>query len=164
RAACGAWSTRATLAASRCFSTSCTTTSDRRGNTSPTTGRISRIRTHAPGAPARAARRVHVVPASHDNDRRLVLPTSAGGLGLDAVWSDDFRHALHRALTGETAGYYADFGGDHHIARVISQGFSFQGETAAYWGRPRGTPSADLPGDHFVIFLQNHDQVGNRPQ
>jgi maltooligosyltrehalose trehalohydrolase len=105
-----------------------------------------------------------VVAESHDNDRRLVLPTSAGGLGLDAVWSDDFHHALHRALTGETAGYYADFGGDHHIARVISQGFSFQGETSDYWGRPRGTPSADLPGDHFVIFLQNHDQVGNRPQ
>jgi maltooligosyltrehalose trehalohydrolase len=105
-----------------------------------------------------------VVAESHDNDRRLILPTSAGGLGLDAVWSDDFHHALHRALTGETAGYYADFGGDHHIARVITQGFSFQGEASDYWGRPRGTPSADLPGDRFVIFLQNHDQVGNRPQ
>jgi maltooligosyltrehalose trehalohydrolase len=116
------------------------------------------------GEAARVGRRVHVVAESHDNDRRLVLPTSAGGLGLDAVWSDDFHHAMHRALTGETEGYYADFAGDHHIARVITQGFSFQGEASAYWGQPRGTPSADLPGDHFVIFLQNHDQVGNRPQ
>jgi maltooligosyltrehalose trehalohydrolase len=116
------------------------------------------------GEAARVGRRVHVVAESHDNDRRLVLPTSAGGLGLDAVWSDDFHHAMHRALTGETEGYYADFAGDHHIARVITQGFSFQGEASAYWGRPRGTPSADLSGDHFVIFLQNHDQVGNRPQ
>jgi maltooligosyltrehalose trehalohydrolase len=113
---------------------------------------------------ARVGRRVHVVAESHDNDRRLVLPTSAGGIGLDAVWSDDFHHSLHRALTGETAGYYADFGGDHHLARAIAQGFSFQGEPSDYWGRPRGTPSADLPGDRFVIFLQNHDQVGNRPQ
>ena len=116
------------------------------------------------GEAARVGRRVHVVAESHDNDRRLVLPTHAGGLGLDAVWSDDFHHALHRMLTGETAGYYADFGGDHHIARVIAQGFSFQGEASEYWGGPRGTPSADLPGDHFVICLQNHDQVGNRPQ
>jgi maltooligosyltrehalose trehalohydrolase len=116
------------------------------------------------GEAARVGRRVHVVAESHDNDRRLVLPTSAGGLGLDAVWSDDFHHALHRTLTGETAGYYRDFGGDHHLSRAIAQGFSFQGEPSEYWDRPRGTPSADLPGDRFVIYLQNHDQVGNRPQ
>jgi len=116
------------------------------------------------GEAARLGRRVHVVAESHDNDRRLVLPTSAGGLGLDAVWSDDFHHTLHRTLTGETAGYYVDFGRDNHLERVIAQGFAFQGEPSEYWGRPRGTPSADLPGDRFVIFLQNHDQVGNRAQ
>ena len=116
------------------------------------------------GEAARLGRRVHVVGESHDNDRRLVLPTSAGGLGLDAVWSDDFHHALHRQLTGETTGYYVDFGGDHHLERAIAQGFAFQGEPSEYWERPRGTPSADLPGDRFVICLQNHDQVGNRAQ
>ena len=116
------------------------------------------------GEAARVGRRVHVVAESHDNDRRLVLPTSEGGLGLDAVWSDDFHHALHRTLTGETAGYYRDFAGDHHLARAIAEGFTFQGEPSEHWGRPRGTPSADLPGDRFVIYLQNHDQVGNRPQ
>jgi maltooligosyltrehalose trehalohydrolase len=105
-----------------------------------------------------------VIAESHDNDRRLVLPTSEGGLGLDAVWSDDFHHALHRKLTGETVGYYGDFGEDHHLARVLTQGFAFQGEPSGYWGRARGTPSADLPGDRFVVYLQNHDQVGNRPQ
>ena len=116
------------------------------------------------GEAARVGRRVHVVAESHDNDRRLVLPTSAGGLGLDAVWSDDFHHALHRQLTGETAGYYVDFGAEHLLERAITQGFAFQGEPSEYWGRPRGTPSADLPGDRFVICLQNHDQVGNRAQ
>jgi len=113
---------------------------------------------------ARLGRRVHVVAESHDNDRRLVLPTSAGGVGLDAIWSDDFHHTLHRTLTGESAGYYVDFGGENHLERVITQGFAFQGEPSEYWGRPRGTPSTDLPGDRFVIFLQNHDQVGNRAQ
>ncbi len=112
----------------------------------------------------RAGRRVHVVAESHDNDRRLVLPVGAGGLGLDAVWSDDFHHALHRRLTGETVGYYADFAGEHHLPRALAEGFAFQGEPSAYWGRPRGTPSADLGAERFVIFIQTHDQIGNRPR
>jgi maltooligosyltrehalose trehalohydrolase len=111
-----------------------------------------------------AGRRVHVIAESHDNDRRLVLPAAEGGLGLDAIWSDDFHHALHHRLTGETAGYYADFTVDHHLPRAIAEGFAFQGEPSTYWGRSRGTPSRDLPADRFVIFVQNHDQVGNRAQ
>ncbi len=113
---------------------------------------------------ARAERRVHVTAESHDNDRRLVLPVADGGLGLDGLWSDDFHHALHHRLTGETVGYYADFADDHHLPRAIAEGFSFQGEPSAYWRRNRGTASADLPAERFVIFVQNHDQVGNRAQ
>jgi len=113
---------------------------------------------------ARAGRPVHVIAESHDNDRRLVLPPAEGGLGLDAVWSDDFHHALHRRLTGEAVGYYADFGGASALARALAEGFAFQGEPSAYWRRPRGTPSADLPAERFVIAVQTHDQVGNRPR
>src|SRR3989442_1172373 len=113
---------------------------------------------------ARAGRRAHVIAESHDNDRRLVLAPAEGGLGLDALWSDDFHHALHHRLTGETAGYYVDFTGDHHLPRAIAEGFAFQGEPSQYWGRRRGTASLDLPADRFVIFVQNHDQVGNRAQ
>ena len=113
---------------------------------------------------ARAGRRVHVFAESHDNDRRLVLGTAEGGLGLDAIWSDDLHHALHHRLTAETASYYGDFTGDHHLPRAIAEGFAFQGEPSRYWGRQRGTASRDLPADRFVIFVQNHDQVGNRPQ
>jgi len=110
----------------------------------------------------RLGRPVHVVAESHDNDRNLVLAAAEGGIGLDAVWSDDFHHALHAHLTGETNGYYSDFGAPRHIARAIEQGFAFQGEESVYFGRARGTPSADLPGDRFIISVQNHDQVGNR--
>src|SRR2546428_4560724 len=113
---------------------------------------------------ARAGRRVHVIAESHDNDRRLVLAPAEGGLGLDALWSDDFHHALHHRLTGETAGYYVDFTGDHHLPRAIAEGFAFQGEPSRYWGRRRGTASRDLPADRLVIYVQNHDQVGNRAQ
>jgi maltooligosyltrehalose trehalohydrolase len=107
-------------------------------------------------------RPVHVVVESHDNDRRLVLPTAQRGLGLDGIWADDFHHALHVRLTGEQSGYYMDFTAPEALPRAISDGFTFQGERSEYFGHARGTPSADVPGDHFVICTQNHDQVGNR--
>jgi maltooligosyltrehalose trehalohydrolase len=107
-------------------------------------------------------RPAHVIAESHDNDRNLVRRPAEGGIGLDAVWSDDFHHALHTLLTRESAGYYADFGAPGQLARAIEEGFAFQGERSPYFGRERGTPSADLPGERFVICTQNHDQVGNR--
>jgi maltooligosyltrehalose trehalohydrolase len=109
-------------------------------------------------------RPVHVVAESHDNDRRLVLPTAKGGLGLDAVWADDFHHALHVRLTGERGGYYVDFATPTALPRALAEGFAFQGEPSEYFSRARGTPSVDLAAEHFVICVQNHDQVGNRAQ
>src|ERR1051325_6582073 len=109
-------------------------------------------------------RPAHVVVESHDNDRRLVLPTSDGGLGLDGIWADDFHHAVHVRLTGEHGGYYTDFQAKDVLPKAMVEGFEFQGEHSEYFGRERGTPSTDLAGDHFVICTQNHDQVGNRAQ
>ena len=109
-------------------------------------------------------RPAHIMAESHDNDRRIVLPPEAGGIGLDAVWSDDFHHALHVRLTGERGGYYADFTEPRRLPTALAEGFAFQGEYSEYFGRDRGTPSADLPGERFVICAQNHDQVGNRAQ
>jgi malto-oligosyltrehalose trehalohydrolase len=85
---------------------------------------------------------------------------------FDAQWNDDAHHVLHVLLTGEADGYYADYAGHpaERLARCLSQGFAYQGEPSAFRkGEPRGTPSADLPPTAFVMFLQNHDQVGNRP-
>jgi maltooligosyltrehalose trehalohydrolase len=109
-------------------------------------------------------RPLHIMAESHDNDRRIVLPAGEGGLGLDAVWSDDFHHALHVRLTGERGGYYGDFTDPKQLPRAIADGFAFQGEPSEYFGRKRGTPSSDLPGERFVFCVQNHDQVGNRAQ
>ncbi|MFK8330522.1 malto-oligosyltrehalose trehalohydrolase [Pseudomonas sp. BJa5] len=82
---------------------------------------------------------------------------------FDAQWNDDAHNALHVLLTDEAQGYYADFRHNpiHKLARCLSQGFAFQGEKDRN-GRPRGEPSAHLPPNAFVLFLQNHDQVGNR--
>src|SRR5213592_3638922 len=125
---------------------------------------LSEIATAAREEAGALGRPVHVMAESHDNDRRIVLPAAEGGLGLDAVWSDDFHHALHARLTGERGGYYADFTEPRRLPTALAEGFAFQGEYSEYFGRDRGTPSADLPGERFVICVQNHDQVGNRAQ
>lgn len=83
--------------------------------------------------------------------------------GFDAQWADDTHHCLHVMLTGEREGYYADYRDPARLlARCLAEGFAFQGEQSGYFGGPRGEPSGDLPTTSFVIFLQNHDQVGNR--
>jgi maltooligosyltrehalose trehalohydrolase len=82
---------------------------------------------------------------------------------MDAVWSDDFHHALHAYLTGEREGYYQDFGSKEQIVRALNEGFAFQGEPFKFWGgRKRGTPAAGIPLPAHVVCTQNHDQVGNR--
>ncbi|MCO7522365.1 MULTISPECIES: malto-oligosyltrehalose trehalohydrolase [unclassified Pseudomonas] len=83
--------------------------------------------------------------------------------GFDAQWNDDGHNALHVLLTGETEGYYADYKEQpiDQLARCLAEGFVFQGQPNRH-GTPRGEPSAHLPPTSFVLFLQNHDQVGNR--
>lgn len=80
-----------------------------------------------------------------------------------AEWNDDFHNAAHVIATGETDTYYADYAHREWLlfGRSLAEGFAYQGEPARD-GRPRGSPSADLPPVAFIDFLQNHDQVGNR--
>jgi maltooligosyltrehalose trehalohydrolase len=108
-------------------------------------------------------RHVHLVLENYENEAGYLEPRKNGGT-YAAQWNDDFHHAAHVLLTGEHNGYYADYARDpvHHLVRCLAEGFSYQGETSAYRGRPRGEPSAALPTCAFINFLQNHDQVGNR--
>ena len=71
---------------------------------------------------------------------------------------------MHSRLTGEKGGYYVDFADGKGLGRALAEGFAYQGEPSEYFGRARGTASADLGGERFVLCLQNHDQVGNRAQ
>ena len=105
-----------------------------------------------------------LIAESADNDPRLVTARAAGGIGLDAQWNDDFHHALHAAVTGEDSGYYLDYGSVEDIARAMSDGFVYQGEHSRFKERRHGAPSAALAPERFVIFAQNHDQIGNRPR
>ncbi|HYE21730.1 MAG TPA: malto-oligosyltrehalose trehalohydrolase [Tepidisphaeraceae bacterium] len=108
-------------------------------------------------------RRHHVVAESDLNDPRVILPGDRGGHGLDAQWADDFHHAVHALLTGETRGYYADYGAIHHVARAMESPFVYAGQFSPHRGRAHGAPvPTDLAGDRFVVCVQNHDQIGNR--
>ncbi|MFC7736799.1 malto-oligosyltrehalose trehalohydrolase [Roseomonas sp. GCM10028921] len=104
-------------------------------------------------------REVHLVLENEGNTASKLAP----GL-YDAQWNDDGHNTLHPLLTGEREGYYEDFADDgaRKLARVLAEGFLFQGEEMPHLHRPRGEPSAHLPPTAFVLFLQNHDQVGNR--
>jgi maltooligosyltrehalose trehalohydrolase len=85
--------------------------------------------------------------------------------GHDAQWADRSHHELHVLLTGEREGYYEDYADDpaKRLARCLAEGFAYQGEPSRHRdGAPRGTPSGELPPSAFVLFLQNHDQIGNR--
>ena len=107
-------------------------------------------------------RRVCVIAETDENDSRYTRAQKQGGYGLDAVWSDDFHHAVHAFFTGERRGYYQDFGDAQQIARALREGYVFQGEHFRFWNAPRGTPAQDVPLPANVICIQNHDQVGNR--
>jgi len=107
-------------------------------------------------------RKVYLIGESTANDARLIRPREQGGYGLDAQWNDEFHHSLHVLLTGEQAGYYQDFGHLRHLAKAFREGFVYSGEYSSYRQRRHGTSSRDIPAHRFVVFAQNHDQVGNR--
>jgi maltooligosyltrehalose trehalohydrolase len=107
-------------------------------------------------------RQVHLIAECDRNDIRTVQPADKGGYGFAAQWNDDFHHAVHTALTKETHGYYEDFGKVSQIARSLRSGYVYQGEYSNFRLRSHGSDSTGVSGDHFVVFTQNHDQIGNR--
>jgi maltooligosyltrehalose trehalohydrolase len=106
-------------------------------------------------------RKIYLIGESTANNARLIQDREKGGYGLDAQWNDDFHHALHVLLTGENTGYYRDFGNLQQLAKALTEGFIYSGEYSAFRKRCHGTSSRDIPAYRFVVFSQNHDQVGN---
>ncbi|HVL35964.1 MAG TPA: malto-oligosyltrehalose trehalohydrolase, partial [Burkholderiales bacterium] len=104
-------------------------------------------------------RHVHLVLENDANQARFL-----GEGRYDAQWNDDSHHAYHVLATGESDGYYGAYAEApaKHLARCLAEGFAYQGEVSPFSGEPRGEPSAHLPPERFVDFMQNHDQIGNR--
>lgn len=111
---------------------------------------------------ARQQRRIHCVAESDLNDTKVIRSTETGGLAFDAQWNDDFHHALHSLLTGEKKGYYADFGTLDDLAKAWRQGYVYDGRYSVARQRRHGNDPRHQPPGKFIVFSQNHDQVGNR--
>jgi maltooligosyltrehalose trehalohydrolase len=118
---------------------------------------------------AELAARIHalrpralVIAESGLNDPRVIRPVALGGFGCNAQWADDFHHALWALLTGERDGYYADFGSVAHLAKAFRRPFVYDGGYSRFRKRCFGAPADDRPIEQFIVFAQNHDQVGNR--
>ena len=97
------------------------------------------------------------------NSRNVLLSREEGGLGLGAVWADDFHHQLRSRLAGDDRSYFGDFEGSSvELAQTLRHNWLYRGHHSRHHGRPRGTEASDLPPHRFVWCIQNHDQVGNR--
>jgi maltooligosyltrehalose trehalohydrolase len=107
-------------------------------------------------------RAMYLIAESDLNNACLLYGHEQGGCSLDAQWSDDFHHALHALLTGETNGYYQDFGSMEDLAVSIREGWRYSGQYSRFRKRRHGNSPAGISPERFVVFAQNHDQVGNR--
>jgi maltooligosyltrehalose trehalohydrolase len=103
-----------------------------------------------------------VIAESGMNDPRVMRPSQAGGWGCDAAWADDFHHALRVLLTGEQEGYYEEFGSVAQLAKAFHRPHVHDGNYSSFRSRRFGASADDVPPERFVVFDQNHDQVGNR--
>jgi malto-oligosyltrehalose trehalohydrolase len=122
----------------------------------------------AVGALAReTGRQIHLILENDGNQASVLDPLADPPSGkFRAQWNDDYHHVWHVFLTGESGGYYQDYVERplDRIARALAAGFIYQGEASAFrGGLPHGEPPAGLSPLAFVNFLQNHDQIGNRP-
>ncbi|MFJ2024845.1 malto-oligosyltrehalose trehalohydrolase [Streptomyces sp. NPDC087897] len=115
---------------------------------------------------AEVGRPLGLIAESDLCDPRTTTPRPAGGLGLHAQWNDDFHHALHTALTGESRGYYADFARAPlaALAKTVTSAFFHDGTFSSFRGRTHGRPVdvSRTPAHRFVGYAQTHDQIGNR--
>ncbi|MFS2280595.1 malto-oligosyltrehalose trehalohydrolase [Microbacterium sp. OR21] len=112
---------------------------------------------------AHEGRPLTLIAESDLNDPTLILPREAGGYGLTGQWSDDWHHAVHVALTGETSGYYADFAAPDALEKVTDGGFFHDGAFSSFRDRVHGSSiPLEVPAWRLVTFTQDHDQIGNR--
>ncbi len=104
----------------------------------------------------------YLVAESDLNDARVISPWSMNGYGIDAQWSDDFHHALHAYLTGERQGYYEDFGRIEDLQKAMRDAFVYEWKYSSFRKKSFGNNPEDRLSKQFVVYSQNHDQVGNR--
>ena len=111
----------------------------------------------------KTGRKYTLIAESDLNDTKIINPYQKGGFGLEAQWVDDFHHSLHTLITGEKDGYYSDYGSLEKLAKSFKQAFVYDGSYSNFRKRTIGNSPKGLSPSKFVVCIQNHDQVGNRP-
>lgn len=99
----------------------------------------------------RLAKPLFLIAESDLNDPRLLFSKGMGGFGIDAVWNDDFHHALHVVLTG---GLYSDFQGIRDLARALERGFVYEGQFSRFRNCHHGQPLGNLSLRRLVGYSQ----------
>ncbi|MGH2415578.1 MAG: alpha-amylase family glycosyl hydrolase, partial [Microcystaceae cyanobacterium] len=107
-------------------------------------------------------RQFYLFAESDLNDAKLIRPQNLGGYGIDVHWCDDFHHCVHALLTQEQGGYYEDFGLCEQLAKSYRESFVYTWDYSPFRLRYHGNSASDRPPSQFLVFSQNHDQVGNR--
>jgi maltooligosyltrehalose trehalohydrolase len=123
---------------------------------------LEQLAVEVQGLSAELHRKAFLIAESDANDPSLVRRREAGGCGLDGVWSDDWHHAVHVALTNERTGYYQDFGSFGLLGKALRQAWVYDGVWSPRRQRMRGWKATGVDPSSFVIAAQTHDQVGNR--
>ena len=111
---------------------------------------------------AEVGRKLYLTAEVDLNSPRYVMPIDSGGCGIDVQWCDDFHHALFTVLTGESASYYVDFGAVGQLVKALREGYVYTWQYSKYNRTFRGSTSERIAAGQLVVFIQNHDQVGNR--
>ena len=104
----------------------------------------------------------YLIAESDLNSPKVVKSPGQGGYGFDAQWLDDFHHVLYILINPPDKKRYYDFGSVEQLAKAYNEGFVHSGQWVKFRKRRYGVSSAGIPGDKFIVFNQNHDQVGNR--
>lgn len=112
---------------------------------------------------ARHGRQRHLIAESDLNDPGILVGRDGGGYGMQAQWLDDFQHCVDAMIRGDKSGYRLDYGAPDQFVQANREGFVYAGEYCPSRGKRFGASSALRPPGQFIVFIQNHDQVGNRP-
>ncbi len=107
-------------------------------------------------------KKTHLLAESGYNAPQVLTPLDRGGFGFEAQWLDDYQHAVFALITGEREGYYGDYGSIQDLVEALTEGYVYVGGEDVYKRRQPGESYRWIGADKFIVFSQNHDQVGNR--
>lgn len=123
---------------------------------------LSALRQYTDKLSARIGKGFYLIAEVDLNDNRYINSLKSDGYGMHAQWIDEFHHALRVAAGEGKVGYYSDFNGVEHLAKSYRDAYVYDGQYSPHREKSFGRPALNNPGNQFVVFSQNHDQVGNR--